>query len=492
MPNFDENYVYSKSNISPLEWIEIIANMNMNNIRESIAILKLNYVFDKDCQYHNSFVVAKKNKNDPTFKYKFGYKIYKLLIEYDRFYEDDNAFKIKNTQLWEKLFPITSKRLIHMAQLGYNSESEYVFNHLQIASFNSMIHSTTENFNQYCKEIELLSLSRREAPIYAPIIINEYLYQEVVEKINESYAPISKYGVFGWSSFLKGMLEQEVIKIGCDKFLNIINSQKTENILLGDVSSTMQDFAIEINTFSLTTKENIVAAIKNIPTNKISLDTLYVITYLLQKEPNLRKSSQIIKHLPKLNNNEFPADMKISFSRNYVWVYIAEFTKVSEIELGINDERSEYSNNKLNGILPITYFEKGKTTQFIQQHFSILSTEDKKLAIKELVIDIFNICSNKPNQRMGINNFFIPKEWKKGIHFNRRFFLLKEFLIEPLQQQSLKNFLNYMDFDLTTMRKLSLDLVSESKDKELVNYCFNIMDAPKNIELKVATDFFIE
>ena len=140
MPNFDENYVYSKSNISPLEWIEIIANMNMDNIRESIAILKLNYVFDKDCQYHNSFVVAKKNKNDPTFKYKFGYKMYKLLIEYDRFYEDDNAFKIKNTQLWEKLFPITSKRLIHMAQLGYNSESEYVFNHLQIASFNSMIH----------------------------------------------------------------------------------------------------------------------------------------------------------------------------------------------------------------------------------------------------------------------------------------------------------------------------------------------------------------
>ena len=159
---FNDNYVELNASIHPLEWIKIIIDMTKDNICESVAILRRNGAFDNDEHTATAFV-EKMYETDPKFKSTFGYEIYSLLREYENFTRKksknnfieskDKVFKVKSMRLWKRHFPLTS--------------------------YNAIIHSSPEQFDKFCKEVEILFLSTKTPCIDGVIIFDKLLYQEV-------------------------------------------------------------------------------------------------------------------------------------------------------------------------------------------------------------------------------------------------------------------------------------------------------------------------
>lgn len=498
---FNDNYVELNASIHPLEWIKIIIDMTKDNICESVAILRRNGAFDNDEHTATAFV-EKMYETDPKFKSTFGYEIYSLLREYENFTRKksknnfieskDKVFKVKSMRLWKRHFPLTSKNILMKAKTGMIN-----LNSLQLASYNAIIHSSPEQFDKFCKEVEILFLSTKTPCIDGVIIFNKLLYQEVILKINESYNPLSRCG-FGWRAILNipglfksenqkidankfieniipGLFESEVQKIGADKFVENINNQELQSKFVSSLIGI--PCHSEVGNFSLNFKKNIVDSIKKIPKDKISIHLLIIACSLLETEEELRKDSRIIEFLPKLNNNELKTIEKSSL---YFKIVIAQFRKVSEIELGINDTFPDYSENKLYGAIDWNYFKDGININFLKKHFNLLDDKLKIEAMRELFVSIIFHINLNTEPILAKNEFFIPGEWSKGLRLMTKFSLLNEFLKEHQQQKDFIELLNN-EFNLISLEEInkkSLTYAKTDKHKLLVTSCFNIMIGP--------------
>lgn len=511
---FNDEYVKSQSKLAPFQLLQIILNMNEENVRESISILRLNNYFSNDDGWKHDFwefaLKFKECKDNPNFKETFGFKMCNLLNEYNILQRGSEVMDIKNNELWHEHFPMTGRNIIYRAQNGVSRG--ITFNKLQTASFKSMINQTTESFKQYCKEVELLFLASGQTWIDFIVVLDNDSYKELINYVNNGYGPINKCSPFGWRAFSDvSVFEDEINKIGCDKFIEIINSQRTGThfLLSGEISENLEVISRYSQRFSQNMKQKIVESIKKIPTPNISLNILYLAACLLTDEPELRKSSQIIKHLPKLKNWEFPSSLNnINLIKLYnndpfkelPWIRMGEFTKIAEIELGINDTRPEYSKNKLFGLEDNYFNDKNNVYQFriefIKKYFSIIDNNAKKVAIKEFVLALFDEWSYYVKS----SNLFVPAAWKKTNSMESNLFLLKDFLKEEAQRKDLKEMLK-SDKELSSvnleLRKCILltfyspeslesleDLQTQKRMRDLINSCFDLMIEQPSLEME--------
>lgn len=472
---FNEKHVESQAELHTSLLALIILDMNEKNIRESISILRLNNFFPIDKQQINMMI-----DDFPDFKKSFGYKICNLLNEYKRM-TSNMPVKIKNPGLWKKYFPLTSCNIFYRAPKSIYSSEGIGFNQLHQAAFKSMIYKTPENFKQYCKEVELLFLTIGRAWVDNVVVFDKDLYHDLIEQVNQSYEPISQYSPFGWGAWISGarwngssieIFENQINKIGADKFVEFINNRRTGNILIGEINLEIEEIASSCANLSSNVKLSIVDAIKRIPKDKISLDTLCLSMFLLKEEQELRKTSEIIKYLPKLKDSEFPnyvgKETKKQLDRTtaqleYTWLRIGEFTKIAEIEMGINDVRTEYSKNKLWGKSDYYFNDECSRINFIKKYFSIMDNNDKNLVIKEFFLFLFakekkyilRLEITPPLNNRQVNNKIIPLHWKiaclEGIGL-----LWKYFLKEGTQQKYLKEILksdkDLISCDLKTIK----------------------------------------
>lgn len=497
---FDDEFVEEHTNIHRSYLPVIIIDMNEDNVRESVAILKMHNTFRGSNQITD--FIKRKYENDPTFKETFGYKIYSLLKEYNSIISDDSSnyglnwglrqyfeqtISSKNQELWNEFFPMTAVNIFHRAKNG-----EVVMNNLHQAAFKAKVKSTPETFNQYCKEVELLFISQGVSMQDDVVVCDTELYQDFIEKINESYEPISKHTPFGWKAFKFSMLENKLNNVGCDKFIEAINGQRKENILSGELNHEIICLSFDSMKLSSKLKQGLAEAIKRIPSDKISLDILIFSMKIFGTEPSIRKNSEIIKHLPKLKNSDFPDLNDMSTYMPVYWFGIGEFFKMSEIELGINDVRTEYSeNNRLWGFLDDFFGEEIEGNKqeleldFFHKYFSASDNETKKLAIKELVFDIFEFelgVNKGPKVPDGYGYSFLPNFLRESISFSNKILLLSEILKDNLHQDYLKEMFNSDKFLMVHNNKPALQKIKETvyelgnyKDKKLVDFCFNIM-----------------
>lgn len=482
---FNEQYVAEHSKEHPSGLAKIIIDMNENNVRESVAILKINNAFKHSSQ--RDFIKLRSESN-PEFKDTFGYKIYSLLRDFSLLNSSyDTKIDINNTDLWNEFFPMTAANIFHRARNGLVE-----INKLHQAAFKAKIKSSPETFNQYCKEVELLFISQGVSMQDDVVVCDTELYQDFIEKINESYEPISKYSPFGWKAFRYSMFEEKINEVGCDKFIKIINSKKKSEGLFVGFDDEKNDISGGANILSHSIKCELVEAIKKVPTNKIGLNLLLFVTLLCDEEPAIRKNSEIIRHLPKLKDSEFPNLEDRRTPHTTKWLEIGEFFKMSEIELGINDVRPEYANNNRVWGFNKNFFGKEPITrlklelEFIQTYFSVSDNKAKQLAIKELIVDIFKYNSEFVNVEgssgAGLydHTVFCPQYVRENLHFSTKILLLTDFLKDAIQQNYLKEIFivdKYLNVFLTpdsAMKKTVLDLNTD-EDKNRVDFCFNVM-----------------
>lgn len=329
-----KNYFHSKVkyftsiSITVGETRDLILQMDDGNYREILTVLREFGVFNNSIvSFPEDDVLIEQNKDK--------FELIRFLSEIDCKNGKGNLdhqeyFK----KLFNKHFPIWGNVL----DKYYNNFE--LFNGLQTAAFRSKVLSNPKVFKQYCKEVEILFLAISDNDLMFDNLLMENdveLTNKVIEEINKNYYAFGCS--FGYKVLNETRLLSKIDSIGYNEFVKGLN-RTVDNKLLDYICEDI-DSMFSKSIFSTERRIQLVNAVLSIPKADISIQTVYFITCLLKRDKDLRISSRIVEHLPKVKDTNFPKNDSYSY---LLYSSIAEFIKISEVELGIKAGK-EYELN---------------------------------------------------------------------------------------------------------------------------------------------------
>lgn len=395
---FNEKFVVEHTNKTlPRGTIrQIIRDMNGDNYREVLTILRIKGTFIKqiweDKTVKRSYLIDTPGLTQNELN---NLELIRLLCNIQQRNRETTS-----KDLLEKHFPVWC----NIVENWLNNKE--LFNVLQVAAFRAKVLSNPEVFKQYCKEIEILLLVSHDdyylmSKCDELMMLDSELIDKAIEEINKNYYAIGHS--FGYKTLNEFKLLSEINLIGSDNFINNVNRpldiSLAQRVLLDikkiwDNKSSTFDFSKEM-------KQKFIKSILSIPKTEINIQTLFFTSILLIREPELRKSSRIVEHMPKIKDVDF---LELDEKYRPIYKIMTEFIKVSEVELGINDTSDAYKVHhifqivNLNDYLteqstghPLDFYRKitEKSYDFCFKYFVLFNREIKREIIENLTFKLF-------------------------------------------------------------------------------------------------------